>query len=349
MLAGKHKLGILVASGGVMNPIVEAHLGLLAEHIRLLEAVVTAPLGLYSDIKMLRESLPYEGTGDLGREELRERRALYGRMGDDPRRLALTALASVGASLDMLEAARDDAMAARLREGWIGRARMVAARATAQAAGSLRADTAARLRGLYVIVDPEATAGRDVREVAEAAMKGGASVVQYRDKTRDKGLTLATARELKALCDAYGALFIVNDDADVAAACGADGLHVGQTDLGVADARVALAATQIVGRSNNGVEEALESERQGADYLAVGAVYRTTTMGKSGRTAVGPDGVRAVKEVVSAPVVAIGGINAGNVGEVMRAGADCACVVSAVTEARDVAGAAARVVGAMGG
>ena len=323
-----------------MNPIVEAHLGLLAEHIRLLEAVVTAPLGLYSDIKMLRESLPHKGTGDLGREELRERRALYGRMGGDPRRLALTALASVGASLDMLEATRDDAMAARLREGWIGRARMVAARATAQAAGSLRADTAARMRGLYVIVDPEATAGRDVREVAEAAMKGGASVVQYRDKTRDKGLTLATARELKGLCDAYGALFIVNDDADVAAACGADGLHVGQTDLGVADARVSLAATQIVGRSNNGVEEALDSERQGADYLAVGAVYRTTTMGKSGRTAVGPEGARAVKEVASAPVVAIGGINAGNVGEVMRAGADCACVVSAVTEAGDVEGAA---------
>lgn len=323
-----------------MNPIVDVQLRLLAEHIRLLEAVITAPLGLYSDIKMLRESLPYEGAGDLGREELLERRVLYGRMGDDPRRLALTALASVGASLDMLEAARDDAMAARLLEGWIGRARMVAARATAQAAGSLRADTAARVRGLYVIVDPEATAGRDVREVAEAAMKGGASVVQYRDKTRDKGLTLATARELKALCDAYGALFIVNDDADVAAACGADGLHVGQTDLGVADARVALAATQIVGRSNNGVEEALESERQGADYLAVGAVYRTTTMGKSGRTAVGPDGVRAVKDVASAPVVAIGGISAGNVGDVMRAGADCACVVSAVTEAADVEGAA---------
>ena len=323
-----------------MNPIVDVHLRSLAEHIRLLEAVVTAPLGLYSDIKMLRESLPYEGTGDLGRDALRERRALYGRMGDDPRRLALAALAAVGASLDMLEAARDDATAARLRDGWIARARMVAARATAQAAGSLRAEIAGRVRGLYVIVDPEATAGRDVCEVAEAAMKGGASVVQYRDKTRDKGLTLAMARDLKALCDAYGALFIVNDDADVAAACGADGLHVGQTDLPVADARAALAATQIVGRSNNGVEEALESERQGADYLAVGAVYRTTAMGKSGRTAVGPEGVRAVKEAASAPVVAIGGINAGNVGDVMRAGADCACVVSAVTEAGDVEGAA---------
>ena len=139
----------------------------------------------------------------------------------------------------------------------------------------------------------------------------------------------------------------MNDDADVAAACGADGLHVGQTDLPVADARAALAVTQIVGRSNNGVEEALESERQGADYLAVGAVYRTTTMGKSGRMAVGPAMVRAVKAAATAPVVAIGGINAGNVGDVMRAGADCACVVSAVTEAGDVAGAAGEVVGAI--
>ena len=194
------------------------------------------------------------------------------------------------------------------------------------------------MRGLYVIVDPEATKGRDVVEVAEAALRGGASVIQLRDKTRDKGEVLEIARAIKGLCDKYDGLFIVNDDADIAYLSEAHGLHVGQTDLPVEEARRVLAPEQIVGRSNNGTAEALESEAQGADYLAVGAVYSTTTMGKSGRTAVGPEMIREVKAAVSAPVVAIGGINAGNIADVAQAGADCICVVSAVTYADDMEG-----------
>ena len=104
-----------------------------------------------------------------------------------------------------------------------------------------------------------------------------------------------------------------------------------------------------MGRSNNGTAEALESEAQGADYLAVGAVYSTTTMGKSGRTAVGPEMIREVKAAVSAPVVAIGGINAGNIADVAQAGADCICVVSAVTYADDIEGAARELVDLMNG
>ncbi len=199
--------------------------------------------------------------------------------------------------------------------------------------------------GLYVIVDPEATRGRDVVEVADAALRGGTSVIQLRDKTRDKGEALVAARAIKALCDEHDALFIVNDDADIALLSEAHGLHVGQTDLPVAEARRVLTAGQIVGRSNNGIAEALESEGQGADYLAVGAIYATSTMGKSGRTALGPGMIRQVKQAVSAPVVAIGGINAANIAEVARAGADCVCVVSAVTYADDVEGAARGLVG----
>ena len=201
-----------------------------------------------------------------------------------------------------------------------------------------------KVQGLYVIVDPEATRGRDVVEVAAAALRGGASVIQLRDKTRDKGEVLEVARTLKALCDDHDALFIVNDDADIAYLSEAHGLHVGQTDLPVGEARRVLSPEQIVGRSNNGTVEALESEGQGADYVAVGAIYATSTMGKSGRTALGPEMIREVKQAVSAPVVAIGGINAGNIAEVARAGADCVCVVSAVTYADNPEKASAQLV-----
>ena len=206
-----------------------------------------------------------------------------------------------------------------------------------------------KVRGLYVIVDPEATKDRDVMEVAEAALRGGTSVIQLRDKTRDKGEVLEVARTISTLCDKHDALFIMNDDADIAFLSDAHGLHVGQTDLPVAEARRVLSPEQIIGRSNNGVAESLDSEGQGADYVAVGAIYATTTMGKSGRTALGTGMIRQVKDVVSAPVVAIGGISAGNIAEVAQAGADCICVVSAVTYADDVEGAAAELVGIMEG
>ena len=205
------------------------------------------------------------------------------------------------------------------------------------------------MRGLYVIVDPEATKGRDVVEVAAAALRGGASVIQLRDKTRDKGEVLEISRSIKVLCDKYDGLFIVNDDADIAYLSEAHGLHVGQTDLPVEEARRVLAPEQIVGRSNNGTVEALASEAQSADYVAVGAVYSTTTMGKSGRTAVGPEMIRSVKQAVSVPVIAIGGISAANIADVARAGADCICVVSAVTYADDVEGATRELVGLISG
>lgn len=208
---------------------------------------------------------------------------------------------------------------------------------------------AAKVRGLYVIVDPEATRGRDVVDVAAAALRGGATVIQLRDKTRDKGEVLEIARTLKALCDKHDALFIVNDDADIAYLSAAHGLHVGQTDLPVGEARRVLSPEQIVGRSNNGVAEALDSVAQGADYVAVGAIYATTTMGKSGRTALGAGMIGQVKQAVSAPVVAIGGINGGNIAEVAAAGADCICVVSAVTYADAPEVVAAGLVGMMDG
>ena len=204
-----------------------------------------------------------------------------------------------------------------------------------------------KVRGLYVIVDPEATRERPVREIAEAALVGGASMIQLRDKLGDKGLVLPVAREIREMCQAHDALFIMNDDPSLAVLSEADGLHVGATDLPIAEARRILTPDQIVGRSNNTMGEIEESVRSGADYLAVGAVFPTSTMGKGGRRVVGVDMVAEVKEKAAQPVVAIGGIRLDNVAEVVRAGADCVCVVSEVTLADDPKAAAARLVEAI--
>ena len=198
-----------------------------------------------------------------------------------------------------------------------------------------RADTAARVRGLYVIVDPEATRGRPVVEIAEAVLEGGASLIQLRAKAGELGTVLPTARAVRALCESRGALFIVNDDPALAIASGAHGLHVGQEDMPVADARRITGPAMIIGRSNNTIEEIEASQEAGADYLAVGAVFPTSTMGKSGRPVVGIDLITTAKEAADQPIVGIGGINRHNAAEVMRAGADCICAVGAITLADD--------------
>ena len=194
-----------------------------------------------------------------------------------------------------------------------------------------RAERAASVRGLYVIVDPEATRGRPVLEVAEAVLEGGATLVQLRDKTGELETVLPTARAIKALCESRGALFIVNDDPALAFASGAHGLHLGQEDMPVAEARRIVGPATIIGRSNNTIEEIEASRDAGADYLAVGAVFATSTMGKSRRPVVGTDLITTAKQAADQPIVAIGGITRYNAAEVMRAGADCICAVGAIT------------------
>ena len=194
-----------------------------------------------------------------------------------------------------------------------------------------RAERAASVRGLYVIVDPEATRGRPVLDVAEAVLEGGATLVQLRDKAGELGTVLPTARAIKALCESRGALFIVNDNPALAFASGAHGLHLGQDDMPVDDARRITGPATIIGRSNNTIEEIEASQEAGADYLAVGAVFPTSTMGKSGRPVVGTDLITTAKQAADQPIVAIGGINRHNAAEVMRAGADCICAVGAIT------------------
>ncbi len=192
-----------------------------------------------------------------------------------------------------------------------------------------------RINGIYVIIDPQATNSRDLVQIAGSVISGGVSVIQYRDKQSDRSEFLENAAALKQLCDVANVTFVINDAADVAKLVGSSFLHVGQSDLDVNSAREILAPFQCIGRSNNGLLEAKESEGEGADYLAVGAVFSTNTMGKSNRKPVGRQTLSEVKESTELPVVAIGGIDSSNINEVKASGVDSACIVSAITFADD--------------
>ena len=210
---------------------------------------------------------------------------------------------------------------------------------------SAKDEAARRVSGLYVIVDAQVARDRDLVDLTEAVLRGGARVIQLRDKLHDKGDVLPVARRIRDLCDRHDAVFIMNDHADLAVACDAHGLHLGQHDLPVAEARAILRPYQIIGTSNALVEEAVESENQDVDYLAVGAMFPTDT--KERTRPAGLSTLSAVKTTASVPLVAIGGINLANVAQVIRAGADAACVISAVVGAPDPEAAARQLIAAM--
>jgi len=191
-----------------------------------------------------------------------------------------------------------------------------------------RRDRSKRIRGLYVIIDTVFIGGRTHAQVTVQALRGGAGVIQLRDKTTGRAELLEIARGLKALCHEHGALFVMNDYLDIAVATGADGLHLGQGDLPLGEARRLVPLDMLLGTSCTSVELAAAAEAQGADYIAVGSMY--PTLSKETAVVVGPEMLQKVRQKTSRPLVAIGGINRGNVGEVVRAGADSICVISAV-------------------
>ena len=210
----------------------------------------------------------------------------------------------------------------------------------------MRAQQASLVRGLYVIIDPQVTGGREPIDIARAAINGGARMLQLRDKLRDKGESLPLATALQQLCQDNDALLIINDHVDLAAAVGAAGVHVGQTDLPVAEARRVLAPHQVLGRSNREIHLLVESQEMGADHVAFGAIYPTTTKG-GGRGPQGIEPLRRAREATKVPLIAIGGINAENVAPVVEAGADAICVTAAVGSAPDPEAAANRLVEAI--
>ena len=204
---------------------------------------------------------------------------------------------------------------------------------------ALRSRQSDRIRGLYVIIDPQVTNGRDPLDIARAAVRGGARIIQLRDKLRDKGEIMPLAIKLKDLCQDNNVLLIINDHVDIAASLGTDnvGVHVGQTDLSVGDSRNILHESQLIGRSNREIPLLIESQEMGADHVAFGAIYPTTTKpgGIGYRGNQGPDRVKEARSVTNVPLVCIGGINADNVAPVVEAGADAICVAAAIGLADD--------------
>jgi thiamine-phosphate pyrophosphorylase len=228
-----------------------------------------------------------------------------------------------------------------------GRVRHTLEQLSLETGEGIRREKANQVRGLYVIIDPQVTGGREPLDIAVAAVNGGARMLQLRDKLRDKGESLPLAAALQDLCQRNGALLIINDHADIAAAVGSGGLHVGQTDLPVAQARQILAPHQVLGRSNREFEQLVESKEMGADHVAFGAIYATTSKGVA-RNPQGPGRVREAKDYAGdTPLVAIGGINLSNVAPVVEAGADAICVTAAVGAAEEPESAAAQMTAAI--
>lgn len=180
---------------------------------------------------------------------------------------------------------------------------------------------------LYLVTAPV----ENLFAVVEAALKGGLTLVQYREKSADDRMRLDTAQQLCQLCHQYGALFIVNDRLDLALATEADGIHLGQQDIPIALARNLLGPQYLVGCSTTNPKELQQAVKEGADYVGVGPVYETPT--KSSRAAAGLEYVRYAAENSPIPWFAIGGIDPNNIGDVLTAGVQRVAVVRAIIQA----------------
>lgn len=191
---------------------------------------------------------------------------------------------------------------------------------------------------LYVITGEEFHEGRDLIEVMEEAIIGGADIIQLRDKKSSKREVLQKAKKLRELTKKHGVTFIVNDHIDVALAVDADGIHLGQDDLPLAEARKIVGDDKIIGISTHEVEEAIEADKSGADYIGVGPIFHT----KSKVDVVDPVTTNYIKQVIDAdlkiPFVAIGGIKLHNVDQVLAAGASRVCVISEIVGSSDIKG-----------
>lgn len=192
---------------------------------------------------------------------------------------------------------------------------------------------------LYVLTDAQLSRGRSHREVIAAAIRGGTTIVQYREKNASTRLMIDEALELRDLCRAHGVPFIVNDRVDIALAVDADGVHVGQEDMPASLARKLIGHNKILGVSAENVEQARAAIADGADYVGAGAIFATATKADANKPIEIP-GLLKIARACTIPIVGIGGINASNAASVIRAGAVGVAVVSAMVGADDVERAA---------
>lgn len=190
---------------------------------------------------------------------------------------------------------------------------------------------------LYAVTDRAWVGKQSLYEQVEAALKGGASCVQLREKELNGEDFLREALELSTLCKRYRVPFFINDNVDVAIRCHADGIHVGQEDMQAAQVRQRVGPNMMIGVSVHSVAEALEAVRNGADCLGAGAVFATST--KTDVQTMPRETLRAICQAVNIPVVAIGGINKENIAALSGTGVDGVALVSAIFGADDIEGA----------
>jgi thiamine-phosphate pyrophosphorylase len=200
---------------------------------------------------------------------------------------------------------------------------------------------------LCLIADTEAAKGRNILSIIEGAVDAGVNLVQLRAKNLETRDFLGLALEIAKVLEAKKTAFIINDRVDVAQACRASGVHLGQKDLPLPFARKIMGKKKSIGISVNTVKEAVEAEAEGADYLGVGPIFSTLTK-KELRPLLGLAGLKAIRKKVRIPILAIGGINAANAREVMDCGAEGIAVVSAIMGAEDIRRATKELIEAMG-
>ncbi len=203
--------------------------------------------------------------------------------------------------------------------------------AAPDAKGPLRRERLRTAR-LYFCCDAH-PGGEDPEPLLRAALNGGVDIVQLREKELPRREVELAALTFRRLCDTYSALFVVNDDPDLARACNADGVHVGQDDMAAADVRAAVGPDAIVGLSTHSEEQIAAAAEQPVDYISVGPIWETPT--KAGRPAVGLDLIRHAAAGAPRPFFAIGGIDPSNAAQVVDAGAQRMCVVRALRDAED--------------
>jgi thiamine-phosphate pyrophosphorylase len=193
---------------------------------------------------------------------------------------------------------------------------------------------------LYVITDEQLSKGKSHAEIARSAIEGGADVIQFRDKTASSRKLYDDARAIRKLTRQTNVVFIVNDRIDIALAVDADGVHVGQKDLPAQVARQLIGKNKILGISAETLEQAVQAEKDGADYLGVGPIFEARSTKPDAGEPMGLLLLRQVRQTCQVPIIAIGGINLINAREVIQAGADGIAVISAIASSNDVAAAA---------
>jgi thiamine-phosphate pyrophosphorylase len=187
---------------------------------------------------------------------------------------------------------------------------------------------------LYVIIDPKLSLYPDIEEVASLAIEGGAQMIQFRDKESSDAKFLDLAARIKKITQSKNVPLIINDRVNIVKSIDAEGVHLGQDDIPLKEAREILGQEKIIGISTSNLEEAMEAEKQGADYIGLGPVFETSS--KEIKNTIGTEMIKQVLSQAKIPVLPIGGINLNNIDQVIIAGSKRIAVISAVIAQNDI-------------